>query len=378
MRGNLFKVSPEEVDGILKALDYLKNDKMLSALIVTTALVMCLYGPAFVLEHVNWKGLATLTSLIIIVSAIKRSGFLEYASSQVLRVSGGSKLKATILLLLMSASMSFFFMNDTTLLILVPITVLAIGMDGAVLGIITMAANIGSSMSAIGNPQNVVIWKQYNLNPLYFTFIMTLLNIPLILMLLAYSKYIISDEAIRIPREIKSRYNKTLFSMSVIMIATVTILSSYNMDYLALLTCLLIFLLYDKKIVLKVDMDIIVMFLLMFMTFDTIAVVVKQAMPGGLGPVSTYLLSQPLSLVVSNVPATLILIKVTKVWWSLAMGTNIAGIGFITGSLANLITIRLSKMELTEFHKVTLPFYIIALIYGLVIVLGLSWLRIPL
>ena len=353
---------------MIEILEYLKRDKMISLLLASTIAVLVILGPVYVLKHTSWGGVATLTSLIMIVSAIKRSKFLDYLSLRIIQRSAGSRRKIALLLILLSSFMAFFFMNDTALLILVPLTLMSLGYDLVVLVLVTIAANVGSSMSAIGNPQNVIIWKIRSIGPLHFTLEMTLLNIPLLLALFIYSRFLIEERSTKPVKDIAIQYNKRVVLVSVAMIPVVIIASMLNLDIIALMFTLITLYVLDKKAIISANIDLIIIFIMMFMIFGSVSNILSNTVSGKLDSTMTYVTSQVLSWIVSNVPATLVLVKVANKWLSLALGVNVAGLGVFTGSLANLITIRLTGMSLRDFHRVAIPYYVIAFIYGFLVV----------
>ena len=63
----------------------------------------------------------------------------------------------------------------------------------------------------------------------------------------------------------------------------------------------------------------------------------------------------------SNVPTSIFLTKFFKNFTIIVYGVNAGGNGLIIGSLANIITLRLSKKNLnSEFHKYFIPFLAIS------------------
>src|SRR5690554_6797570 len=66
---------------------------------------------------------------------------------------------------------------------------------------------------------------------------------------------------------------------------------------------------------------------------------------------------------ISNVPATILLASFTDDWQALAWGVSVGGFGLAIGSLANLIALRLARVEglWREFHLWSLPALVLAL-----------------
>ena len=72
------------------------------------------------------------------------------------------------------------------------------------------------------------------------------------------------------------------------------------------------------------------------------------------------------SQIVSNVPAAIALAEYSKDWRLIAYGVNIGGFGFMVGSLANLIALRLSgdRRAWLVFHVYAIPALMLAAAIG--------------
>ncbi|MFC3853866.1 hypothetical protein ACFOSD_13885 [Salinispirillum marinum] len=68
----------------------------------------------------------------------------------------------------------------------------------------------------------------------------------------------------------------------------------------------------------------------------------------------------------SNVPANILLAEFTSDWRTLAWGVSVGGLGFMLGSLANLIALRLARQPglWKEFHAWSLPLFAVSLLLG--------------
>jgi Na+/H+ antiporter NhaD/arsenite permease-like protein len=103
--------------------------------------------------------------------------------------------------------------------------------------------------------------------------------------------------------------------------------------------------------------------------------VVRGAM-GGLGlrqPEHLYLAGVGLSQIISNVPAAIALAEYSRDWRVIAYGVNVGGFGFMVGSLANLIALRMSGdgKAWISFHLFAVPFLAVAAVLGYVLLFPL-------
>ena len=78
-------------------------------------------------------------------------------------------------------------------------------------------------------------------------------------------------------------------------------------------------------------------------------------------PLALYLSGIVSSQLISNVPATVLLLDRVKDATTLAIAVNVGGFGVVIGSLANLIALRLAKQPhaMRLFHEVSLPFLLV-------------------
>ena len=73
-----------------------------------------------------------------------------------------------------------------------------------------------------------------------------------------------------------------------------------------------------------------------------------------------FLASAGLSQLISNVPATVIFLGSKPEWLPLALGVNLGGNGLVVGSLANIIAIRISGIRMSDFHRFSMPYFLMA------------------
>ncbi|RLG39517.1 MAG: hypothetical protein DRO01_05475 [Thermoproteota archaeon] len=97
----------------------------------------------------------------------------------------------------------------------------------------------------------------------------------------------------------------------------------------------------------------------MFVDFSEISFLPSRA--GVVGAVA--LLSQA----ISNVPATVTLMGRAQDWRRLLLGVNVGGPGLVSGSLENLISVRLGGARARDLHRYSVPDFVASLIVCLAI-----------
>ena len=227
--------------------------------------------------------------------------------------------------------------------------------------LVTIAVNAGSAMTPIGNPQNVIIWQHYRVPFHVFTGSLAPFTLISMLVLLAYSQAIASRSRSAGPATAPPsvKVNKVLVSASLTLLILDVVLAQYGLALLAAAITVVTLILIRSEVVTGADYPLMAIFILMFADFRGLAHLAASAFAGVsiCGPLAGILVPAVLSQVVSNVPATLLLIGHVSSWSALAVGANLGGVGTVTGSLANVIALRLAGMSAKEFHKITLPYF---------------------
>lgn len=111
-------------------------------------------------QAIDWNTLIFLLGIMIPVAHFRLSGFFDWIAVHV-AASARTRLQPVTLLVFTSGILSAFFLNDTICLIFTPIVPaitdrLKLSAKPYVIALAT-SANIGSSMSVTGNPQNALI-----------------------------------------------------------------------------------------------------------------------------------------------------------------------------------------------------------------------------
>lgn len=116
-------------------------------------------GPGY-LSYIDCNTLITLFCLMLLVEGLREEQFLQYAAARVLsRVRTVRGLLATLVFLCFVGSM--LITNDVALITFVPLGMMMLEMASQrkrlcfAVALMTIAANLGSMFTPIGNPQNL-------------------------------------------------------------------------------------------------------------------------------------------------------------------------------------------------------------------------------
>lgn len=158
---------------VKRILQYFRRETVLSAALVCALLSFLLTPPSVIhLQGIDTTTLLMLFSLMTIVAGFRRMGALDAVSRKLTRrVTTLRGLSAVMVALCFALSM--LVTNDVALLTLVPLTMLlfrAGGQKSTIWTVVleTVAANLGSMVTPIGNPQNLYLYTSGRLTALDF------------------------------------------------------------------------------------------------------------------------------------------------------------------------------------------------------------------
>ena len=156
------------------------------------AAASCFFVPpsAEYLSYIDARVLALLFCLIAAVAGLSKAGLMRRLSSALLsRAKDGRHL--ALLLSLSCFFLAMFVTNDVSLITFVPLTVMILQQAGLadlmipVVTLETIAANLGSALTPVGNPQNLYLYTAYSLSPgVFFSITVPLCAVSLLLLLL--------------------------------------------------------------------------------------------------------------------------------------------------------------------------------------------------
>lgn len=324
---------------------FLRRDLVFTISLIL-AVISCFIGTPKI-EYIDFKVLACLFNIMIIVKAFEELHLLERLSIGILNSCSDSR-KVSLVLILLTFFSSMLFTNDVALLTLVPLALIIgrkSGLDMLATVIMqTLAANIGSSLTPMGNPQNLYIFSYYKLHASqFFTTVglFSLLGLIWLLFLNHRRKNLKLDFKLE-EVEIKDRKQALLWGVVfIVIVLSVFNIISYTIAFLVTAATTLCF---NRRLLLKADYSLLVTFVCFFIFIGNISHIpaVSNLMKGFLdNSLLAYAGSMLLSQVISNVPSAILLSGFTPHWKELLLGVNIGGMGTIIASLASVISYKL-------------------------------------
>ena len=339
----------------IQILNIFKNE-IVFALAATLAIITSFFSFPKI-EYIDFKVLFTLFNLMIIVTAFNHIKILDkIAVSLLTKFDNSKKISAVLIYLTFFSSM--LITNDVALITFVPLTlIISKRANLSVMKLVifqTIAANVGSSLTPMGNPQNLFIFSYYNLTAFEFFKIMlpcALLGILWLFILNSTEK----NKKLKFDLEdivIESKLQVLVFCALFIFI----ILSVFNIvNYkLAFIITILVVLLLNKDLLVKVDYILLLTFVCFFIfigNLSNLSFIEQYAKVFLQNKSTTYIASIALSQIISNVPCSILLANFTSNWRELLLGVNIGGLGTLIASLASVISYKLYTNENADEKK---------------------------
>ncbi|MBO4547325.1 MAG: citrate transporter [Treponema sp.] len=340
------------------AVRFIKREPVLFAalLLAICASAITRPQPSLYIQAIDFRTLAILFCLMITIKAFQSQNFLDYAAACLLRL---CKDRRSLYLLL--AALVFFssmlVTNDVALLTFVPITLLIfrrLGLSPLKIVVLeTLAANLGSCATPMGNPQNLYLFSRYNFSAADFFMQTAKIALPSIFILAAIIFFItkkthdepheFSDATLQQQRVIVKTGARTFFYAAEFAVCLLTVFRA--LPWPAMLAFVAaISILCDASLFKKVDYSLLFTFAGFFIFTKTISTVpaFSDFMQSALSSrLSTYIAGIAASQVISNVPAALLLSGFTQDGAALLLAVNAGGLGTLIASMASVISFKL-------------------------------------
>ncbi|HEX8779356.1 MAG TPA: SLC13 family permease [Rhodanobacter sp.] len=350
----------------------LKSEWLL-LLFAALALALALLDPQPAASYRRWLQIPTLAGLLgllVAIQGIRDSGLVQHAAGAL--VTRVHTLRGLGLLLAAStALLAMVLTNDVSLFLIVPLT-LAIGAISnlpvaRMVVLEALAVNAGSTLSPIGNPQNLLLWQHAQLPFLHFTLAMlpTAVVMFALVALLALVWLPGGRVTLQAAQVDGHAVAMPLATGSLAALAAMVLAMEYGHAVAGASLLVLAFALLARRSLAHIDWLLLATFAAIFIGlghFAELPLVARGLDRLALDrPLMLYASGIVASQLISNVPATVLLLERSHDAIALAVAVNVGGFGLAIGSLANLIALRLAKQPhgLRLFHRVSVPFLLV-------------------
>lgn len=340
-----------------RILEFIKKETILTMALLLAAVSMFIVPPsAAYAGYIDWNTILLLFNLMAVVAGFQKLGVFSLIGSALLQKIHTSRQLALILIFL-----PFFFSmlitNDVALITFVPFALIVLRLSGKeqlllpVVVLQTLAANLGSMLMPMGNPQNLYL---YTLSGLSLTDFIKLM-LPLFLLaavILFLAVFFIKNTPVEIVTASSDKVKlavPSLFSYGILLLLCLLCVLKYFPPIWLTGIIFLYLVIRDRSIFQKIDYSLLATFIGFFIFIGNISQIesFRAALQGVIASheIPVAILS---SQIISNVPAALLLSGFTNRYAALIIGANLGGLGTLIASMASLISYKQIAREYSD------------------------------
>lgn len=348
----------------MKLLAWLKKDFVLVVAVTLALVSLLVVRPTMklVIASIDFKVLALLFCLMLVIQAFRTTNLLDYSAVRLLGICKATRLLSFILVFLVFF-LSMVITNDVALLTFVPLTIVVCQKRnisaGTLVVLETIAANLGSSLTPMGNLQNLFLYSFYNFSTKEFfsaTLIIGAVSAALLTVVLLLVR---ADKKSPSAAEVKAEFTamdatqlpvvKKDFRFWFYVVAFVlSLLTVFRLvDYrITLVVVICIAAICNFRLLFMVDYGLLGTFLGFFIfvgCISSVPAVAELISKSMVSPLTTYITGIATSQVISNVPASLLLSGFASYGKELLLAVNVGGLGTLIASLASVISFNIYR-----------------------------------
>ena len=352
-----------------------------SEIVLTVAMVLAVASMFFVhpdkkyLDYIDFRTLSILFCLMAVMAGFQEIGLFRLIAEKLLKKVSGVFGLVYILIML-----CFFFgmliTNDVALITFIPFTFIVLQLLGEdlqrrlvipVVVMQTIAANLGSMLTPIGNPQNLYLYGQSGYSFIQFMLLMLPYATVAFLLLTVYcvslgvgglnrnaerqfsvGRNILKNREVSRKNSISVSFSsetslagkeKAIIRYILLFIISLLVVVRVISYPVALIIVILALLVFDRQLFKGIDYALLLTFVGFFIFIGNMGrVPVFNRFLADVIEGNEVLTSVVASQVISNVPAALLLSGFTDNIRGLIVGTNLGGLGTMIASMASLIS----------------------------------------
>lgn len=332
---------------------FIRHDPVLFAAMMLAA-VSAFFVPPYAgyLAYIDYRVLCLLLSLMLVVAGLKNAGVFDLFVKKLLSMAGSTRTLTAVL-----SGVCFFtsmlITNDVALITFVPLAVMTLRQSGnsklliPIIVLQTVAANLGSMLTPLGNPQNLYIYALSGMSVGKFLGTMAV-PAALSFLLLAASMLFIKNEKIDIDPDSLPQASELKKAIPWAFLFVFCILAVCHVVHyaVALAAVVITVLVLDRTLLPKADYGLLLTFIFFFIFIGNI-----KALPAVSSALSALVSGRELTVgillsqVISNVPAAMLMSGFTSDFSSLLLAVNLGGLGSLIASMASVISYKLYAAE---------------------------------
>jgi Na+/H+ antiporter NhaD/arsenite permease-like protein len=341
---------------------------------------------------IDWNVIFLLLGMMLVVAVLKRTGVFEFIAIWAARRARGRPYRLMVLLVVATGFLSAWLDNVTTVLLIAPVTILVCRRLGVpvvpYLVAEVMACNIGGAATLIGDPPNIMIGSRANLSFNDFLVHMTPIVVVLMIILVLMCRVMFrkafhydperAESLMDLDPKAEIKDKRLLLISGVVIVAVMTCFVLHTWLHMEPsvvamsggLLLLALSRLSPGDVVKDVEWETLAFFAGLFVMvggmvrtgiIGDLGELAAEATGGNLGTTAMALVfgSVVPSAIIDNIPFVASVSPIVSeivasaggageaemLWWSFALGADLAGNATIIASSANVVVIGIAERE---------------------------------
>ncbi|WP_022754208.1 SLC13 family permease [Butyrivibrio fibrisolvens] len=352
-----------------------KEPVTIISLILAIISAFLVHPDAEYISYIDFRTLSILLCLMLVMAGLRKEGVFKYIGEKLLARTS-TKRGLALVLIILCFFFSMLITNDVALISFVPFSIELINMmhdenKGSLaiklIVLETIAANLGSMLTPIGNPQNLYLYSLSGISIISFIKIMLPYSLTSLLLLLLFGIFMfpvkkgtpdetvmeevddanskeesVSSTSKSTDRKTSASFSKKIITSYLVLFLLSLLVVIHVLPYqVVLAVTIAVVLLIDRQTITKADYFLLLSFIFLFIFVGNIKRIepIRDALQNvlsGREVITSIIASQ----FISNVPAAILLSGMTDKLRLLIVGTNLGGLGTLIASMASLISFK--------------------------------------
>lgn len=337
----------DKVNAKEKIIHLLKKETVL-VIATILAIVSAFFNPPSkeYIDFIDWRVLGILLSLMLVMAGFQINGVFRKLGELLVRKCSNTWMLSFVLIFMCFFS-GMLLTNDVALITFVPFALLTLKMthmEHMMVQVVvgqTIAANLGSMLTPMGNPQNLYLYGVSGMNIGEFIMLMLPYTIAaavlLSILILLTKRKPLNLEGME---EEQLKANPWHIAMYIVLFIVCILCVLHVIEwYIVTAITVVIAVVMDRRVFAKTDYSLLLTFISFFIFIGNIGQIdAVRDMLSRLIEGRELLVAIASSQAVSNVPAALLLSEFTSNYNVLIIGINLGGLGTLIASMASLIS----------------------------------------
>lgn len=329
-----------------KIIKFIKKETILCVSLLLAIISMFFVAPdKKYVDYVDFRTLMLLFCLMAVMAGFQSIGLFKYIGSWLLSKTKNTR-QLVLILIMLPFILGMFITNDVALITFVPFALIVLRLaqkENLIVIVVilqTIAANLGSMLMPMGNPQNLYLYSKSKMSLGAFVTLMLPYTIISAILLILSVLFIKREKFMDFKlEEVQIKKISLIFVYSILFTLCLLTVSKVISVYILLGIIAVAFICIDRSIFKKIDYSLLGTFIGFFVFIGNMGRLPSfcnflEKIIAGHETIVSVLASQ----LISNVPAALLLSGFTDNFSKLIIGTNLGGLGTLIASMASLIS----------------------------------------